>query len=669
MQGVGPGTVLGGRYTVHRRLQQRDGAERWSGHDDTLRRDVTLLVVPTSHPQAEAVLDAARRAAGVDNSHLVRILDVGRADGSAYVVEEDLASAQTLSTLAARGGLPAEEVRRIIGVASRALEGARLRGLHHEALTPESIVRTPDGTVKVLGLATAAALVGREGADPETASRRDAVAVVALAYAGLTGRWPLASDAGGLDPAPRFVGGVAAPSEIAAGVPQDLDTLCRQTLVDDQGPTTPGDFARQIAPWSHEPVGDFGSGDNTSEQGGGSASRTQVLPTAPAAEPVTPATAATPDDSRDDTQALPAQAGTAAPTPADDPAPAEGIGDPDTEDTAYEDQPDASTEGGPAPAARKFPTHPEVRPATSATVAAALGSATSAAGDAVAAVSGRVGDLARTAVDRAQERRAAKAAAAEWTEEHRVPLADTLEAGSDVFAVGSPPAAGVGPLIDPDAVEPLSHDESKLALALVTGLLILALVLGIYGVSRMGAGVNLGLSGDTTQSSLATAKTTQSSGTPSTSTTTSTATNGAPITITGAKSFDPQGDRHENDAAVGRVIDGDPKSVWTSEGYNSAGLGGIKKGVGVILDLGSAVHPSAIEVDETTASAYTVYLASTDSLDGATKVGVDKGRTDATSLPVPDGATGRYLIVWFTKLAPGDGGRFRASLAEVKVTG
>ena len=662
MQGVGPGTVLGGRYTVQRRLEQRDGAERWSGHDDTLRRDVTLLVVPASHPQADALLDAARRAAGVDNSHLVRILDVGRADGSAYVVEEDLASAQTLSALAARGGLPAEEVRRIIGVASRALEGARLRGLHHEALTPESIVRTADGNVKVLGLATAAALAGREGADPETASRRDAVAMVALAYAGLTGRWPLASDAGGLGLAPRFVGGVAAPSEIAAGVPQDLDTLCRQTLVRDQGPTTPGDFARQIAPWSHEPVGDFGSGDNTADQGGGSASRTQVLPTLPAVGPAEETTR--PEGGADDVTG--GQVDAEAQVDAEGGSGAED--DTGPEETAYEDEPAVSTEGDRAPAVRKFPTHPEVRPATSAAVAAALGSATSAAGEAVAAVSGRVGDLARTAVDRAQERRAAKAAAAEWTEEHRVPLAETLEGGTDMLADVSGPAAGVTPLIDPDAVEPLSRDESKLALALVTGLLILALVLGIYGVSRMGAGVNLGLSGETTQSSLATAKTTQGSGTPSTRATTSTAA-GAPITITGAKAFDPQGDRHENDAAVGRVIDGDPKTVWTSEGYNSAGLGGIKKGVGVILDLGSALHPSAVEVDETTASAYTVYLASTDSLDGATKVGAAQGSTDPTSLTVPDGATGRYVIVWFTKLAPGDGGRFRASLAEVKVTG
>lgn len=653
MQGVGPGTVLGGRYTVHRRLQQRGGAERWSGHDDTLRREVTLLVLPLSHPQAEALLDAARRAAGVDNSHLARILDVGRADGSAYVVEEDLASAQSLASLAARGGLPAEEVRRIVGVASRALEGARLRGLHHEALTPESIVRTHDGAVKVLGLATAAALLGREGADPDTASRRDAVAVVALAYAGLTGRWPLPSDGGGLDPAPRFVSGVAAPSEIATGVPQDLDTLCRQTLVDDRGPTTPGDFARQIAPWSHEPVGDFGAGNNTSEQDGGSTSRGSGGP----------------------------DRGTGRrPTP---PAGSAGASDPEVGHPAYDEQDEQVEQDGPATVDEPVadtpegatPNQPKERATgpSAATVTAALGSATSAAGQAVSAVSGRVGDFARTAVDRAQERRAAKAAAADWTEEHRVRLSDTLEAGADVQVPADAERPTVGPmggvaLLDPDAVEPLNRNESKLALAIVGGLLVLALILGIYGVSRMGSGVNLGLSGDATQTSLSSPSPTgQATGsTPSTAAPSPT---GGPVAIAGIKAFDPQADRHENDAALGKVIDGLASTVWTSEGYSSANLGGLKKGVGVILDLGRSMHPSSIAVDQTTASDYTVYLADSDSLAGARKVGAKAGTVGVATLPVPAGVTGRYVIVWFTKVAPASGGRFRASLAEVKVTG
>ncbi len=126
--------------------------------------------------------------------------------------------------------------------------------MHHLDLKPEDVLRTPDGDVRVRGLETAAVRAGEDGAEAEDAARRDAVGVVALAYAGLTGLWPLGAGGSGLGPAPRVPGGVAAPSEIAAGVPRDLDAICRLTLNDDQGPTSPGDYARQVAPWPSRQV-------------------------------------------------------------------------------------------------------------------------------------------------------------------------------------------------------------------------------------------------------------------------------------------------------------------------------------------------------------------------------------------------------------------------------
>jgi hypothetical protein len=254
VQGVGPGTILGGRYSLHRRLTQGSDVERWSAHDTTLERDVTLTVVNSDHPNRAGILDAARRAAGVEDARLVRILDVGTQAGNSYIVEETLSEAESLATILLQGALPSEEARRIAGETASGLEAARQRGLHHLCLTPHSVLRTPDGTIKVSGLAVAAAIRGTEEPDPAAASRRDAVAVVAVAYAALTSRWPLNERVSGIEPAPRVVGGVAAPSEIAAGVPGDLDALCRMTLNEDTGPLTPGDFASQIAPWAREIV-------------------------------------------------------------------------------------------------------------------------------------------------------------------------------------------------------------------------------------------------------------------------------------------------------------------------------------------------------------------------------------------------------------------------------
>ena len=99
MRGVGPGTVLGGRYTVHRRLEQLHGTERWSADDTTLGRSVSMLCIAADDHRTPALLDAARRAASVTHVVFVRILDVGTDDDVAYVVEEDLGEARTLAEL------------------------------------------------------------------------------------------------------------------------------------------------------------------------------------------------------------------------------------------------------------------------------------------------------------------------------------------------------------------------------------------------------------------------------------------------------------------------------------------------------------------------------------------------------------------------------------------
>lgn len=253
MQGIGPGSILGGRYVAGQRAAQHQDVELWTARDATLDRAVALLAISREHPNVDAVLDAARRVAGLDNGRLSRILDVAVDGDVAYVVEESLEGSRTLGELLEAGPLPAPEVRRIAGETAIVLDVARHRGLHHQQLHPGVVLRTLDGDIKVRGLATLAALAGIDHIPDHDAARADAAAVVALAYAGLTGHWPLPGDSGGLPPAPEIAGRTAAPSEIAGGVPADLDTLCRLTF-SGGGPTTPGDFARQIAPWSPIPM-------------------------------------------------------------------------------------------------------------------------------------------------------------------------------------------------------------------------------------------------------------------------------------------------------------------------------------------------------------------------------------------------------------------------------
>jgi len=252
---IGENTVLAQRYALTRKLAGQRDQELWIATDATLDRDVTATLFPADSVHAEAALDSARRAAGVEDHHLPRVLDVGTEDGIAYVISEALHGAESVAAMLQFDPLPAEEVRRLVGEAASGLGAAAARGLHHLQLTPHDIVSSPDGAVSVLGLPTDAALAGADELSSEEASRADTVALVQIVYAGLTGYWPGDESVPGLpDVNRRADGELPAPRELASAVPGDLDALCRTTLSADEGPRTPGELARQLAPWSSERV-------------------------------------------------------------------------------------------------------------------------------------------------------------------------------------------------------------------------------------------------------------------------------------------------------------------------------------------------------------------------------------------------------------------------------
>lgn len=255
MQAIGENTVLAQRYTLTRKLAGRRHQELWIATDSTLDREVSATVFSADFVHAEAALDSARRAAGVEDRHLPRVLDVGTEGGTAYVISEALHGAESIAAMLQFDPLPAEEVRRLVGESASGLGAAAARGLHHLTLTPHDLVCSPDGAVSVLGLPTDAALAGADDLSSEEASRADTVALVQIVYAGLTGYWPGDESVPGLrDVSRRADGELPAPSELASGVPGDLDALCRTTLGAGEGPRTPGELARQLAPWSSERV-------------------------------------------------------------------------------------------------------------------------------------------------------------------------------------------------------------------------------------------------------------------------------------------------------------------------------------------------------------------------------------------------------------------------------
>ena len=261
LDGVGHGSVLAGRYRLEDRQQSGPDGSLWRATDETLERQVSVRVLRPGHPFAADVVDAARRAALVDDPRLARVLDVGDSDGKTYIVSEHV-QGRALGDLLTIGPLPAETVRRIAGEAAQALERAGARGLHHLRLTPSSVIVQPDGSIKLVGTAVEAAVAGAEPDNAVAASRSDAIGLVSIIYAGLTGRWPGSPGMadGPLGPAPRVTGRAVPPGELVAGVPNDLDTLCSVTLgPNGDGPHSPGELAEQLSPWAQpQPLTDPG---------------------------------------------------------------------------------------------------------------------------------------------------------------------------------------------------------------------------------------------------------------------------------------------------------------------------------------------------------------------------------------------------------------------------
>jgi hypothetical protein len=575
VEGLRPGTTLGGRYTVITGVEARRGTERWSAEDSTLARGVTVLCLPARDHRRDAVLDAARRAAAVDSPGLVRVLDVGREGSVVYVVEEDTSTATTLTELVAAGGLPGDEVRRIAGEVASALDQAGQRGLHHLDLTPGDVVRTPEGDVRLRGVATAAACADLDDLPSPRAARADAVGVVALTYAGLTGLWPLARDGAGLGSALAADGAVPAPSDVAAGVPRDLDALCRLTLQHDAGPTSPGDFARQVAPWPTRQV----------------VGPPRVVAAPPSAGPAEPAAAPT--------AALPVTS-----------PPAAAVGSPTEAESA--------------------PTAEEARQAAAPTLAIpaaamAAGVPSGPAGPQPAYVGGP-------------------------------PAPGSVDAFGGDHGDMEPPVPGVDP-------EPLTREQSKIALAIVAAFLAVALALGVWGVSRIGSQTDLGLDGP------ASGQAAPASPAPGRSPTASATDRLSPLAIIGADGFDPFGDQRENNARAPRVFDGDPGTAWTSERYSSATFGGLKDGTGVVVDLGPNVKPKEVRLQIPVTADVSVYIGPEKDLGSATKIGSKADASGTVVFPVPEGVTGQYVIVWFTKMERGADGRYRAYLGEITVLG
>lgn len=133
-------------------------------------------------------------------------------------------------------------------------------------------------------------------------------------------------------------------------------------------------------------------------------------------------------------------------------------------------------------------------------------------------------------------------------------------------------------------------------------------------------------------------------------------------------SFDPQGDGAEDPGGVGLAVDDDPSTQWTTDTYHgNPRFGGLKDGVGLLLDLGRPKTVAAARLLLSAPGASVQIRAGAQPPQQASDLPVVATRTDspsAVTLTLHKPVRARYWLVWFTAL-PKVGSVYRLGVAEM----
>ena len=105
---------------------------------------------PRTPPSSSASATRPGSSASLHHPNIATVFDYGEEDGTAYLVME-LVPGRTLGEIIRErdGGMPAEEVRSLLGQAALALSAAHEAGVVHRDVKPANIIVTPEGQAKL----------------------------------------------------------------------------------------------------------------------------------------------------------------------------------------------------------------------------------------------------------------------------------------------------------------------------------------------------------------------------------------------------------------------------------------------------------------------------------------------------------------------------------------
>ena len=213
---LGVGTVLGERYEIVKLLGQGGMGAVYHARDRELEREVALKVIRSDMAANPEILKRFKQelilARQITHKNVIRIFDLGQADGIKFITMEYIEGEDLQSLLRRKKKLEPAEAATIMAQVCRALEAAHAEGVIHRDLKPQNIMLDKSGRVYVMdfgiarslvtkGMTQTGALIGTpDYMSPEQAKgqtldvRSDLFTVGIIFYELLSGQTPYESD-------------------------------------------------------------------------------------------------------------------------------------------------------------------------------------------------------------------------------------------------------------------------------------------------------------------------------------------------------------------------------------------------------------------------------------------------------------------------------------------
>jgi serine/threonine-protein kinase len=127
---------------------------------------------------------------------------------------------------------------------------------------------------------------------------------------------------------------------------------------------------------------------------------------------------------------------------------------------------------------------------------------------------------------------------------------------------------------------------------------------------------------------------------------------GGAVRLSGMTGYDPQGTGGEHDPSAKLATDGNASTFWYTEHYNSSSFGGLKDGVGLLLDAGSPKKVSQLTVTSDTAG-FMAKIESGNSQTGPFAPVSDTQTVGRRTTFSVHGSAAQYYVIWITELPTG----------------